>query len=655
MNAPLPATPPAGATAEQILDAVSRCFGRGDLREARKIASSAVAAFPTVAMTHHALSIVQLALGDTLGAIVNAQQALLIDPGFTEAERHLEKLNMRRKAIDAALGAHHAVLNDTVIVTADNKPESYLALGRALLGLDEFAMAIISFRRALERREGYGEAFVELGFTFERCDQLHDAVNCFRRAISLDPRNAIAIGALARSLQDSLLWDELKRFRAHQKAVGSTLEGKASVAVERPFANLIASEDPAENRAAAARYARLIRGRTAAIDAKLPQGPARRREGRIRLGYLSHDFRYHPVGQLAAPILARHDRNRFEVTAYSIGPDDGSTERRTVERSVDRFRDLISAADAEIARIVREDEIDILIDLNGYTRGSRSVVMALRPAPIQVWMLGFPGTSGSDFIDYIVADPISLPPEHRPYFSEQPCWLPHSCQTLDNGQSIASADLTRASLGLPSEGPLFVCWQSPFKIDPRIFETWTGILRAVPESHLWLRRCPEFVRNNIAHELRRREIDPNRIVYAVATAHDKPTYLRCLGLADIGLDTFIYNGHATTSDLLWAGVPVVTLLGGHFAGRIAASLLHAAGLPELVTYSPRAYLDVATRLARDAGRRAALKQRLADNRQTAPLFDTALYVRHLERGFEAMMARQQSGEAAAPITIDAAP
>ncbi|MEX2298634.1 MAG: hypothetical protein WD715_14560 [Dongiaceae bacterium] len=607
-----------GVSAAFALDNISRCFGRGDFREARKYGLSAINAFPDNADIRHALGVVHAKLGDTIAAIACEEKALALRPGFVDAERHLGPLKERRKAIDETIAQHNARIADSMLVTQSDTPDSYVELGRALLSMDEFAMAIASFRRGIERREGYGDAFIELGFAFDRCDQPHDAINCFRRAISIDPKNAAAIGSLARALQDAMLWDELDRFRAHQKAIAASLKGKASVAIDRPFANLIASEDPAENRRAAARYAALIESRAAALDLTLPPRPAQRSDGRIRIGYLSYDFRYHPVGQLAAPILAHHDRSRFEVFAYSIGPNDSSAERRAIEQSTEHFRDVKALGDGDIARLVRDDAIDILIDLNGYTRGSRGVITALRPAPVQVWMLGFPGTSGSSFIDYIIADPVSLPPEQRPHFSEQPCWLPHSCQTLDDGQPIAEDALTRALLGLPSEGPLFVSWQSPFKIERRAFDCWVEILRAVPESHLWLRRCPEFVRANIAHALRRHGLTPSRVVFAAATPHNKPTYLRCLTLADIALDTFGYNGHATTSDLLWAGIPVITKLGNHFAGRVAASLLHAADLPELVTYSPNAYRDLAIKLARDPERLAALKQRLVANRTPHP-------------------------------------
>ncbi|MEX0809816.1 MAG: hypothetical protein WD044_13910 [Dongiaceae bacterium] len=652
------ASPPAEkppVSASTALDNISRCFGRGDFREARNYGLSAINAFPDNADIQHAVGVVHAKQGDTLAAIAYEEQALILRPGLADAERNLHALKERRKAIEEVLARHNTRIADNVLITQSNTPDSYVELGRALLSMDEFAMAIVSFRRGIELREGYGDAFIELGFAFERCDQLHDAINCFRRAIAVDPKNAAAIGSLARALQDAMLWDELDRFRAHQRAIAATLKGKASVAIDRPFANLIASEDPTENRRAAARYAALIESRAEALDLTLPPRPTQRGDGRIRIGYLSHDFRYHPVGQLTAPILAHHDRSRFEIFAYSIGPNDGSTERHTIEQSAEHFGDVKALGDGDIAQLIREDAIDILVDLNGYTRGSRSVIMALRPAPVQVWMLGFPGTSGSNFIDYLVGDPVSLPPEHLPHFSEQPCWLPHSCQTLDDGQPIADATLTRPMLGLPREGPLFVSWQSPFKIERRVFDIWVEILRAVPESHLWLRRCPEFVRANIAHALRRHDLTPSRIVFAAATPHDKSTYLRCLTLADIGLDTFGYNGHATTSDLLWAGVPVITMLGGHFPGRVAASLLHAAALPELVTYSPHAYRDLAIKLARDPVRLTALKHRLVANRTTAPLFDTGLYVRHLECGFEAMMARHAAGEAPAPIVAEAKP
>jgi len=451
-------------------------------------------------------------------------------------------------------------------------------------------------------------------------------------------------------LQDACLWDELARAQMHKAALLPRLTGRDAVRADLPFANLIASDDPAENRIAAGRYATLLRERVGQ-----PMKPARIRKyaahDRVAIGYLSSDFRYHPVGQLAAAILARHDRERFRVVAYSIGADDRSTERKAAMRSAETFRDLRTATDAEIAAAIREDGIDILVDLNGYTSGARSAVTAMRPAPVQVWLLGFPGTSGSDFVDYFISDRIALPPELAQFFSEQPCWLPTGCQPLDDAQLVSSATVTRAELGLPEEGFLFVCWQAGFKIEPRAFGLWMEVLKAVPDSHLWLRRLPGFARDNLAAEAARRGVDPARIVHAGRAAADKPAYLRHLACADLALDTLIYNGHATTSDLLMAGVPVVTLPGRHTAGRVAASLLHAAGLPELVTYSPRAYRDLAVKLARDPARLAALRARIAENRTHAPLFDTTRYVRALERGYEAMQTRRLQDAAPAPIAI----
>jgi len=645
-----PPAPGVSADLGTVLTMLRQCIARGDLQRARMLGTAAARQYPGSAPLQHSLGVVEGLLGNTIAAIAHEEAALLRNPGIVEAEQNLEQLRKRRTIIESILRNYGLPEREKASLDPHDRAALYLAIGRDLLAINEATVAAAFIQRSISYQNATADALVELGTALVRTDRLHDGINGFRRAIAVDPRNGAAIGSLIRALQDSCLWNELAGFRTHQQAVLPSLTGKAAVAADRPFANLHASEDPVQNRRAAARYSSLLRARQPLVGPTPPAPLIASESGRLRIGYLSSDFRNHAVGQIAAAMLARHDRGRFAVHGYSVGIDDRSLPRQTIERNCDTFRDLRTARDSDIAEAIAADGIQILVDLNGYTQGCRPGVMVLQPAPIQVWALGFPGTSGSDFIDYIVADKTVLPSEHVAHFSEQPCWLPDMCHPIDDGTPIATEPANRAELGLP-DGFLFVSWQNPIKIEPRVFDLWMDILRTVPDSHLWLRPMSEYARRNLGIEAKRRKIDPDRIVCTVETAQEKSLYLRNLGCADLALDTLTYNGQTTTSDLLRAGVPVVAMLGSHFAGRVAASLLQAAGLSELVTYSPRAYRDLAVKLARDPARLAALRTRLADLRQTAPLFDTGRYVRALERGYVAMWGRHRTGQKPAPIDV----
>ncbi len=636
---------------DTVLTLLRQTISRGDLQRARLLANAACRRFPDSAETFHNLGVTEALLGNTMAAIGNEEMALVRNPGLVEAEQNLARLRTRRTAIETILKNYGFPEREKSALDPADRAALYLAIGHDLSAINEATSAIAFIRKSFNFQNPTADALVELGGALKHSDRLHDAINSFRRAIAVDPKNGAAIGSLIRALQDACLWQELKNLRLHQQAVLPALTGKAAVAADRPFSNLHCSENPAENRRAAARYAALLRARQPLVGPTAPASAAAPGGSRLRIGYLSSDFKNHPVGQLAAAILNRHDRSRFEIHAYSIGADDRGDERQAIERTCDQFHDLRTSNDSDIAEAIARDGIQILVDLNGFTLGCRPGVMVLRPAPIQVWALGFPGTSGSDFIDYIVADRTVLPPEHCTHFAEQPCWLPDTCQPTDDRTAIAAEPTTRVELGLP-ERFLFVSWQNPFKIEPTVFDLWMDILRTVPDSHLWLRQMPEFSRRNLGIEAKRRNVEPDRILCAAETALDKSHYMRNIALADLALDTFIYNGQTTTSDLLRAGVPVIAMLGGHFAGRVAASLLQAADLSELVTYSPRAYRDLAVKLARDPMRLAALRARLVDLQRSAPLFDTGRYVRALERGYEAMWARHRAGQSPAPIAVE---
>ncbi|HMH18234.1 MAG TPA: hypothetical protein VK572_08810, partial [Burkholderiales bacterium] len=426
---------------------------------------------------------------------------------------------------------------------------------------------------------------------------------------------------------------------------GHVREGRSIV---DPFAFLVACQELDEQKLCAEHY----------LADALPEGlPVPYRSGRvrhdkIRVAYLSSDFHEHATAQLAAGLFELHDRSRFETIGVSFSPDDGSEMRKRVSGSFGRFSDVRAMSDAEVAHLLRELEVDIAVDLKGYTKGSRPGILAHRSAPIQVSYLGYPGTMGAGFIDYILADEFILPPQHQGFYTEKAVYLPGSYQVNDSKKRIAERAPTRAEAGLPQEGFVFCCFNISYKIQPPMFDIWMRLLCLAPGSVLWLLRDNALAEENLRKEARARGVEPHRLVFASRMKLDE--HLARHRLADLFLDTLPYNAHTTASDALWAGLPVLTCAGGAFAGRVAGSLLHAVGLPELVTQSLEEYEALALTLASEPPRLGEIRRKLERNRATAPLFDTDRFRRHLESAYTTMWDIWQRGEQPRAFAVDPA-
>lgn len=373
-------------------------------------------------------------------------------------------------------------------------------------------------------------------------------------------------------------------------------------------------------------------------------------ERRLRIGYFSADFRDHPVAQLLVELLETHDRDQFEVLGFSFRPPDTSLLGKRIVEAFDRFIDVSVKNDAELASLARELQLDIAIDLSGHTGGSRGRVFAQRIAPVQVNYLGYPGTLGANYMDYLIADTVVCPPGSEDWYSEKLARLPHSFMPHDSQQTISGRFPTRQESGLPGSGVVFCCFNNHQKITRAVFEIWMRLLQQVEHSVLWLTDGPDLMKENLRREASTRGVDPARIVFA-RRVEAMADHLARYRLADLFLDTWPYNAHTTACDALWAGVPVLTCAGKGFASRVAASLLHATGLPELITSTPEAYEALALDLARNPARLLAVRDSLARQRPKAPLFDTARLTRNLERLYTAMHQRASEGLAPEHITL----
>jgi predicted O-linked N-acetylglucosamine transferase (SPINDLY family) len=450
----------------------------------------------------------------------------------------------------------------------------------------------------------------------------------------LAAQNSRAFGGAANCAAKLCAWDRWTRFAVELPA--HIADGKAVVS---PFMLLGYSDDPALQRQCARNYS----------DHRVPSSPTplwtggARRHDKIRVAYLSADFRRHPMTSVITGLFEAHDRAAFEISGISFGIDDGSPMRRRLIAAFDRFDDVRGMVDEEIAKLLYEHEIDIAIDRNGHTRDSRPGILARRPAPVQVNYLGYPGTMGARFIDYIIADKVVVPFEHQQFFTEKIVHLPDCYQVNDDKRKIADTTPTRREAGLPERGFVFCCFNNNWKITPAMFDIWMRLLHRVEGSVLWLLRDNDGAERNLRQEAALRGVDPARLVFAgrlPAEAH-----LARHRLADLFLDTLPYNAHTTASDALWVGLPVVTCMGETFAARVAASLLRAIGMPELIAADLADYETLALRLAQDSALLAGTKAKLQWQRDTHPLFDTGRFARHIEAAYRTMEEIRQRGEA----------
>lgn len=547
------------------------------------------------------------------------------------------------------------------------------------------AAAERQFRAALARRPRYAAACSNLGMVLVEQARYEEGHALLTRAVALDPEHvgarinlantlyidgrldqalphyeaALALAPLLpevrlnvlRPLMDACAWDQVERITAELLAMHRDSPARVWADAVLPFTSQLLPLPGDLRLRVAGEHARRLEDawfvRRPGVQALRPARDATR----LRVGYLSRDFRNNAVGHLTAGMFALHDRSRFEVSAYSIGPDDGSEWRRRVAGGCEHFIDLRDAEPEAAARRIAADGIDVLVDFGGHTGGSRPEILALRPAAVQVNWLGYPGTLGGGLADYVIADRIALPPEFESDYSEAVARMPNCYQVNDRAQAIATRVPGRAEEGLPAQGVVYCAFNQAFKIDRAVFAAWMRVLAAVPGSVLWLQRGNELAANRLRAAAKQAGIDPLRLVFAASLP--KPEHLARHVLADVFLDTWEVNAGTTASDALWAGLPVLTCPGGRFVTRVAASLVSVAGMPEFIAEDRADYERIAIELGRSPARVAAAKAKLAGLRLKCPLFDTGAFVRDIERAYEIMAGAQRAGRA--PQSFDLPP
>jgi predicted O-linked N-acetylglucosamine transferase (SPINDLY family) len=509
-------------------------------------------------------------------------------------------------------------------------PEASFNLGLSFQGQGKTDEAITYYQKALSLNPRYAEAHNNMGNIFRDQERTEEAIAAYKNAISINPEYAEAHSCLLFQAQLACEWKTVEQTGAKLAEMSRHHLEKGEKTPETPFSTLTMYINPARSLEIARSWCKEI---ARSVSSLTPFEHKKTVKSTLIIGYLSADFCHHPVAHQALSLFGLHDRQKFKVFAYSTGPDDKSYYRHRIQQDCDQFTDVRELSSADIAKRIYDDGVDILVDLMGHTRHSRLEIFALRPAPIQVTWLGFPGTTGADFIDYIIADKTIAPPEHAPYFSERLIYMPHAYMINDHHQPIIDKDWKRAEFGLAPDVFVFSSANKTYKIEPVMFDVWMNILRQVPNSVLWLRWVSDLAERNLKAEAQKRGISPDRLISSQKTPL-KGEHLTRLKFADLALDTRIYNGHATTIDALWAGLPVLTLEGGHFASRACASFLKAIGLPEMITHSLQEYESLAIALAHQPERLVQIRQKLSKHRITAPLFNTPGFVRDLEHGYQ---------------------
>ncbi len=597
-------------------------------RSAEAIASydRALALAPDSAADWFERGIALMALGRPNDAVSSFDRAVAGRSDFADAylcrAKAFSDLGRANDALESA---------DKALAIEPALADAWLGRGNILFDLKRYEEAIAAFDRALALKPDLAQAWFGRGNVLSKINSREDAFSAYDRAVVLEPNLNYAAGARLLSKLHLCDWTNLDIEVAQLLAAV-----RAHKLPAVPFVVLTLPSSAAEQLQCAKRY----------IQEQPVFEPIWRGEiyahARIRVAYLSADFHEHATANLIAGLFAHHDKSRFEITGISFGPNDGSAVRQRITHAFERFVDVQQETDRDIANLIRGLEVDIAVDLKGFTADNRLNILALRPAPIQVAYLGYPGTTGASYIDYILADSTVIPEDHCAFYSEQVVWLPDSYQINDDRRHIAETTPTRRECGLPESAFVFCCFNGAYKITPEIFDIWARLLRSHERSVLWLLEGSSSATTNLCRELEKRGVSPQRLIFAPRM--NVAEHLARHRQADLFLDILPVNAHTTASDALWAGLPVLTCLGETFVGRVAGSLLRAVGLPELVTGSLDDYESLALKLAREPSYLASIKDRLARNRKTLPLFDTARTTRHIEKVYETILEKYQNGE-----------
>ena len=629
----------------------------------------AIIIYPNYADAYNNMGIALNGKGDLEAAIKSCRQALKIKPDYAEAHNNMDNALLDKGDLEAVIDSYNNALT-----IKPNYSEALYNIGNALKDKGDLDVAIQHYKQAIHINPNYALAYNNMGLTLSAKGDVETAIKSYEKVISIDPYHADAFynkgnalvkkGDLAVGIESYKM--ALKIKHDHHSARANKLHNQSHicdwVAIDQdqhlipnlgtsteaisPFV-LQSLEDATERHRLRSEIfnKKLYRYNT---SLPLAERPSKVPE-RLRIGYFSADFHEHAVAYLIAKVLETHDRKRFEIYGYSIGPSKDDEMRQRLIKAFDVFDDVSEMNNQDAALLARRDKIDIAIDLTGYTQNSRQGIFAHRAAPVQINYLGYSGTMGTDFIDYIIADPVVIPTGYEHFYNERILRLPNTFIPTDNTRKMSTRPMSRSEAGLPDNGFVFCCFNNNYKIRPQEFDIWMRVLLEVEGSVLWLRNSNEWSETNLRYHVETRGVDPSRLIFAGRVPMDE--HLARHKLADLFLDTFTDNAHTTATEALWAGLPVVTKAGKGFSARAAASLLTAADLPELITETEQQYEALIVNLSSNPERLAQVREKLANNIQSSPLFNTERYTKHIENGYQQACQRYFDGGLAKDIIV----
>ncbi|MFZ4481425.1 MAG: tetratricopeptide repeat protein, partial [Rhodoferax sp.] len=542
----------------------------------------------------------------------------------------------------SALNQHQAAIDNfrKVISLKTDAVEAYYNCGNALHQLKIYRAAVECYDEVIALKPDAADAHFNRGIVLIELRQFQAAIQSFDLACALNPELHFVTGTRLYTKMRICDWQDAK---TQTEELLRNVRSKQKVS--NPFSFLAQSDSLPLQR----QVAEIWVNTRCPANPDLGSIPKRTIEGKIRIGYFSADFHNHATAYLMAELFERHNKDRFELFAFSFGPNSKDGMRTRIEAAFDKFIDVRDQPDSEVALLCRTLGIDVAVDLKGFTQDERAGIFAYRAAPIQVSYLGYPGTMGAAYMDYLIADRTLIPEDSRSHYAEKIIYLPNSYQVNDTHRKIADTRPSRQELGLPESGFVFCCFNNNFKITPSTFDGWMRILKQVDRSVLWLLEDNPLATKNLREQAQQRNVNPERLVFA--RRMPLPEHLARQRAADLFIDTLPYNAHTTASDALWAGLPVLTCTGEAFASRVAASLLGAIDLPELITSTQEDYEALAIQLATHPEMLQAIRRKLESNRLTTPLFDTKLFAQHIEDAYSQIVERYQAGLPAENILV----
>jgi len=602
------------------------CLRKNDLVGAERLLRKAQILAPKDSEVLRLLGVLYAFQGNRADALNMFDRAIKIEP-----KNWLAHLNRGNVLKDLHKYAESMKCYDFAISLQPNHPEAYNNKGNLLQDLKKYDEALIAYEKAISLEPNYAEVYGNLGNALQNLNRTNEALRAYQIGIDLDQEGGVNLGALVHCKMKLCDWTGIED--QFEKISSNKSFQRAKI---HPFHLLPFLDDPMAIKKLTEEYV------CSEYFPRIDLGEITRRDysRKLRIGYFSADFKNHPVSFLISGMLDSHNKEDFELIAFStnLKPPDDMT--NAIKNYFDEFIDVSSMSDYSVARLARDKGIDIAVDLGGITQDARLGIFSYRVAPIQIGYIGYLGTLAAPYMDYIIADETIIPDSLQDTYSEKIIYLP-SYQANDNRTIISDKIFTREELGIPTKGFVYCCFNNSYKITPAIFDSWARILIAVPDSFLLLYADNESVKLNLTKEIERRGVNSGRVIYADRLKRDE--YLARYQIADLFLDTSPYNAGTTASDALWAGLPVLTFLGQSFSSRMCGSLLNAIGMPELVASSQKDYEDLAISIGRDPMKIEALKNKLVENRLTTPLFNTKLFTKNLETAYKKSYDRYQSG------------